>query len=81
MVRTCDQIDRPLQKRSYKEGTVPGKRKRGRQNKRWEDNIKEWTGLHFNSIQRAAGDGQRWQKIVADVSSGAPTTLVVPGHR
>ena len=26
------------------QGTVKGKRKRGRQKKRWEDNIKEWTG-------------------------------------
>ena len=25
------------------QGTVKGKRKRGRQKKRWEDNIKEWT--------------------------------------
>ena len=36
--------------------TVPGKRKRGRQKKRWEDNIREWTGLDFNSSQRAAED-------------------------
>ena len=63
------------------QGTVPGKRKRGRQKKIWEDNIKEWTGLDFNNSQRAAGDRQRWKKIVADVSSGAPTTLMVPGHR
>ena len=26
------------------QGIVKGKRKRGRQKKRWEDNIKEWTG-------------------------------------
>ena len=24
---------------------MKGKRKRGRQKKRWEDNIKEWTGM------------------------------------
>ena len=30
---------------------------------------------------KAAEDRQRWKKIVADVSSGAPTTLRVPGHR
>ena len=29
------------------QGTVKGKRKRGRQKKRWEDNIKEWTGMDF----------------------------------
>ena len=63
------------------QGTVPGKRKRGRQKKRWEDNTREWTGLDFNSSQRAAEDRQRWQKIVADVSSGAPTTLMVPVSR
>ena len=64
-------------KRPYK----AGKRKRGRQKKRWEVNIREWTGLDFNSSQRAAEDRQRWQKIVAGVSSGAPTTLMVPGRR
>ena len=31
------------------QGTVKGKRKRGRQKKRWEDNIKEWTGMDFAS--------------------------------
>ena len=67
---------------SYKkilQGTVPGKR--GRQTKRWEDDIKDWTGLDFYSSQRAAEDRQRWKKIVGDFSSGAPMTLVVPGHR
>ena len=27
------------------QGTVQGKRRKGRQKKRWEDNIKEWTGM------------------------------------
>ena len=31
------------------QGTVKGK-KRGRQKKRWEDNIKEWTGMDFASL-------------------------------
>ena len=31
------------------QGAVKGKRKRGRQKKRWEDNIKEWTGMDFAS--------------------------------
>ena len=31
------------------QGTVKGKRIRGRQKKRWEDNIKEWTGMDFAS--------------------------------
>ena len=75
VIRSSDLCKKVLQ------GTVQGKRKGGRQKKRWEDNIREWTGLDFNSSQRAAEDRQRWQKIVADVSSGAPTTLMVPGHR
>ena len=35
------------------EGTVKGK-KRCRQKKRWEDNIKDWTGMDFASSTRAA---------------------------
>ena len=27
------------------QGTIRGRRRRGRQKKRWEDNIKEWTGM------------------------------------
>ena len=53
--------------------------KRGRQNKRWKNNIEESTGLDFNSSQRAAEYRQIWQRIVADVSSSDPTTQVVPG--
>ena len=29
------------------QGTVKGGRRQGRQKKRWEDNIREWTGLEF----------------------------------
>ena len=29
------------------QGTVKGERRRGRQRKRWEDSIREWTGLEF----------------------------------
>ena len=29
------------------QGTVKGGRRQGRQRKRWEDNIREWTGLDF----------------------------------
>ena len=29
------------------QGTVKGRRRQGRQRKRWEDNIREWTGLEF----------------------------------
>ena len=35
------------------QGTVKGGRRRGRQRKRWEDNIREWTGFEFTKSQRA----------------------------
>ena len=35
------------------QGTVKGGRRQGRQRKRLEDNIREWTGLEFGKFQRA----------------------------
>ena len=35
------------------QGTVKGGRRQGRQRKRWEDNIREWTGLEFAKSKRA----------------------------
>ena len=51
------------------QGTVKGKRKRGRQ-KRWEDNIKEWTGMDFASSTREAENTIGWKGIVANSSIG-----------
>ena len=34
------------------QGTVKGGRRQGRQRKRWEDNVREWTGLEFAKSQR-----------------------------
>ena len=51
--------------------TVKGARRRGRQKKRWEDNIKEWTGMGFGDSLRAAEDRDRWNGIVA-MSSMVP---------
>ena len=57
------------------QGTVKGKkRRRGRQEKRWEDNIKEWTGMNFASLTRAAENRTRWRGIVAN-SSVVPRRL------
>ena len=47
---------------------MKGKRKRGRQKKRWEDNIKEWTGMDFASSTRAAENRSRLKGIVANSS-------------
>ena len=47
---------------------VKGARRRGRQKKRWEDNIKEWTGMGFRDSLRAAEDREGWKGIVATSS-------------
>ena len=52
------------------QGTVKEARRRGRQ-KRWEDNIKEWSGMRFGDSLRAAEDKEGWKSIVA-------TSSVVP---
>ena len=46
------------------QGAVKGAR-RGRQNKRWEDNIKEWTGIEFGESLRVAEDREGWKGIAA----------------
>ena len=53
------------------QGTVKGARRRGRQKKRWDDNIKEWTRIEFRDSLRAAEDRERWKGIVA-MSSEMP---------
>ena len=52
------------------QSTVKGKR-RGRQKKNLEDNIREWIGIDFASLTRAAGIRTRWTGI-AGKSSMAP---------
>ena len=48
--------------------TVKGGRRQGRQRKRWEDNIREWTGLEFAKSQRAEENREKWRKLVAKSS-------------
>ena len=50
------------------QGTVRGGRRQGIQRKRWEDNIREWTGLEFAKSQRAVKNRKRWRKLVAKSS-------------
>ena len=47
--------------KTLKQATVKGQRKRDRLKKRWEDNIKEWTGMDFASSARAAENRTRWK--------------------
>ena len=53
------------------QGTVKGTRRKGRQKKRWKDNIKEWTGMEFGDSLRAMEDREGWKGIAA-------TSYVVP---
>ena len=46
------------------QGKVQGGRRRGRERKRWEDNIKEWTCLEWNIILHKAENREEWRKQV-----------------
>ena len=46
------------------QGTVKWGRRQGGQRKRWEDNIREWTGLEFGKSQRAVENREKWRKLV-----------------
>ena len=38
-------------------------RRQGRQKKRWEDNLRKWTGLEFAKSQRAVENKEKWRKL------------------
>ena len=46
-------------------GTVQEGRRRGRQKKRWENNISEWTGLKFCDALREGENKIKWRERVA----------------
>lgn len=57
--------------KTFLQGTVQGGRRRGRQKKRWEDNISEWTKLKLPEAVRRAEDREGWRRLVARLP-GAP---------
>ena len=59
------------------QGTVKGGRRQGRQRKRWEDNIREWTGLEFAKSSEGSGEQGKMEETGCEIICGAPTTLVV----
>ena len=61
------------------QGTVKGGRRQGGQRKRWENNIREWTGLEFGKSQRAVEKKGKMEKTGCKIICGAPTTLAVKG--
>ena len=54
--------------KTFMRGTVKGGRRQGRQRKRWEDNIRERTGLEFVKSQRAVKKREKWRKLVVKPS-------------
>ena len=63
--------------KSILQDIVAGGRRQGRQRKRWEDNIRDWTVLEFAKSQRAVENRVRWRKLVAksSVVSQRPSRL------
>ena len=57
---------------------MKGGRRQGRQRKRWEDNIREWTSLDFPKSQRAVENG-KMEETGFKIICGAPVTLAVKG--
>ena len=53
------------------QGTVPGRRERGRPRRQWGDDIREWTGIGADLCQRKAHNRQEWRKLV-HVASAVP---------
>ena len=49
-------------------GTVRGGGRQGRPRKRWEKNMREWTGLEFGRSQGAMENRGKWRKLVAKSS-------------
>ena len=50
------------------QSTVKGGRRKAKQRKRWEDNIREWTGLELAKSQRAVENREEWRKLVMNSS-------------
>ena len=53
------------QAKTILQGSLKGGRRQG---KRWEDNIREWTGLGLAKSQRAVENRGKWRKLVAKSS-------------
>ena len=54
------------------QGTVEGQRKRGRQRKQWQDNIKEWTGKSIQELNVTARNRDEWRRLVKSAARMSP---------
>ena len=50
------------------QGTVKGRRRQDSLKKRWEGNIREWTGLEFAKSHSAVENREKWRKLVVKSS-------------
>ena len=58
----------PIRSRGLAKTHLARHSQRGGQRKRWEDNIREWTGLEFGKFQRAVENREIGRKLVAKSS-------------
>jgi len=57
------------------QGSVEGKRRRGRPRMTWRDNIKTWTNMPFSQLLEAAKDRHRWRDFIYCTCSSSSTPL------
>ena len=57
------------------QGTVKGGTRQGRQRKRSEDNIREWTGVR--QVPEDSGEQGKMEETGCEIICGAPMTLTV----
>ena len=58
------------------QGIVQGKRRKGRQKKKWADNIKKWTGMDFSSSTRALEERDCCKFICSHLSLKVPSKVM-----
>ena len=56
------------------QGSVEGKRGRGRPRMTWRDNIKTWTNMTFSQLLENAKDRQKWRELVSSSSTPPRST-------
>ena len=67
MVRTCLPLIRSSQNHLARHSERE-KKTRWTEEKGWEGNIREWTGLEFDKFQRAVENREKWRKLVVKSS-------------
>ena len=58
---------------------MEGEGRQGRQKRRWEVNIREWSGLEFANVPEGGGEQRKTEETSCEVGCGTPTTLAVKG--